>query len=621
MRTSNKNGWLGGGLACVLATTLGMTSGFAAAASALPAATSTILSGAIALQDKDNGLGATKSKQDETKDAAPARPTRGATGTNARDPQEIRESIDLEKLKRLREGDPGSVSNPLSISATNQPRQPVREEGPQWQPPADPNAPILVTVTPTEVNLGKIPTNTEGKGKITLHNTGTEPMRVHECKVSCGCTTTNCPKNTYIQPGESVDVDIALNAGPIDGRKLNKTVTVRVDGQPPVIVKLNGEAFSYVQCTPMQIDPDTYTGKVTLKSVDGRPFKILRMQPAMLSGWTDEAKTEHVFDFNWSWDRWNELDHPRKLQIFLDHPEAKTLYITCTGQTIRDWVVSRNVRTGENVTQPVTTGVLSAARAGDVAAISKALGEGQDIELRDRADQTALSLAAKAGHAEAVNILLNAGADIESRDRVGKTPIMWAVQSGNPEAVEALIHAGADVNARDDIGGTAVVWAAAFGDATSLKLLLDAGATAELQDNNGMSPLMWAAGFGDAERITLLIRSGANTETADYNQGATPLMWAARTTKNADNIGALVKGGAKLEAVDRLGMTALLAAAQRGTVDKVKVLVEAGAKLDAKDKKGMTALDHARQRVDNRGEDIIALLTKAGAPAGTTAGN
>src|SRR5260370_33014393 len=60
----------------------------------------------------------------------------------------------------------------------------------------------------------------------------------------------------------------------------------------------------------------------------------------------------------------------------------------------------------------------------------------------------------------------------------------------------------------------------------------------------------------------------------------------------------LIANGAKVNARDVEGGTALMQAALLGRADNVKILVEAGADVNARDNKGGTALSRVQWRID-----------------------
>ena len=69
---------------------------------------------------------------------------------------------------------------------------------------------------------------------------------------------------------------------------------------------------------------------------------------------------------------------------------------------------------------------LELADMADAAAVAKALGEGANLNARDKDGQTALIRAATRGNADKVAALLQAGADANLVDKHGYTARVWA---------------------------------------------------------------------------------------------------------------------------------------------------------------------------------------------------
>jgi ankyrin repeat protein len=68
-----------------------------------------------------------------------------------------------------------------------------------------------------------------------------------------------------------------------------------------------------------------------------------------------------------------------------------------------------------------------AARKGDVAAVTRLLDEGVDVNTKFRYGVTALSYASDRGHVDVVRLLLERGADANTKDTFyGATPLNWA---------------------------------------------------------------------------------------------------------------------------------------------------------------------------------------------------
>jgi HEAT repeat protein len=94
--------------------------------------------------------------------------------------------------------------------------------------------------------------------------------------------------------------------------------------------------------------------------------------------------------------------------------------------------------------------LLKAASAGDLAAVSRALEGGADVNARDQFNNTSLNGAALFGHLEVVKRLLEAGADVENKGSGGGlTPLVNAASRGHFDVAQILVERGARVT--DDL--------------------------------------------------------------------------------------------------------------------------------------------------------------------------
>ncbi len=474
--------------------------------------------------------------------------------------------------------------------------------------PSTAPAAFIVKVEPASLDLGTAGVNESVKGTVRLVNTGDKPMTITDCKSSCGCTTTKCPKGRSLQPGESADVEVSVSTG-ARSTVISKTVTFVVEGQPPLRLPVTVEVIAYVSVEPLKISPESLPdGRIVLRAIDDEPFRILSVTPEVFAQFDEDPRVEHELFL--SWDTWRDLGSVPRLSFTLDHPKVKQLK-TVVRDSARSRVLDKAAATRPAAPRPANTltglepQLAVALKNGDVQAVNEALQQGADAKTRD----AMLAVAAKYGRVEMIQVLLDAGANIEAPDASGRTPLMSAVQSRNGQAVQALLANGAEVNARNpDRGATALAWASGkFGDLAMVQALLAAGADVNVSDKGGMTPLLWAAGFGDVARVEALVEAGASLQVSDSARGATPLMNAARTG-SLETLHALVKAGAVLQEKGRQGKTALAWAAATGTPQKLQALIDAGADVNARDSRGWTPLDSARNRRDARGKEIVQIL-------------
>jgi uncharacterized protein len=110
---------------------------------------------------------------------------------------------------------------------------------------------------------------------------------------------------------------------------------------------------------------------------------------------------------------------------------------------------------------------------------------------------------------------------------------------------------------------------------------------------------------------TALLRAGAEANGVD-GAGRTPAMYTA----DAQTLQTLVDAGADVHACDASGLTALMAAAERGDVDAIRYLLRHAVGVHAATTRGETAWHHAllHPRFHARRESVH-LLTAAGAQA------
>lgn len=531
---------------------------------------------------------------------------------------------------------PPAPTNPPTPPAVR-PGQPVRPAPPVGPQPAD-SAAYIVKAVPAEIDMGDIPTNDTKKATLKLSNTGDTPRTVVTIKPSCGCTTLKFTPNTVIQPHETLELDVQMSAGARPGPVHGKTLTVDVEGQPQMVVPLKGQAVSFVVIIPDSVNPETMPeGKITLKAVDGQPFRIMSSQPSVLEDFDKEPSVEHQLSI--SFDKYREAGITRALNIYLDHPKCQfvTVQVAWSAEEITKERMKNQKQAGidDRAVNPEGTPPIKGAprdpnmvqpkaaptdpdlilaeliKDGKNEEVIQKIASGLDVNHRDASNTSLLSMAAKVGNVDLMQQLLNTKkVDLNSADSMGRTALMHAATSKNVRAVQLLLQSGSDAAAKDAMGGTALSWAAGMGDAATVRELLDKGANVEVVGAiTGWTPLIWAAGFGDPASIDMLVDAHANIEAGDFLQGATPLIFASATGK-VDAIKILIKRGAKIEATDRNGNTALLAVAGKsgGTVDKLQALLDAGANIHARDNRGFNALDLAFKRTDMRAAEVIKVL-------------
>jgi len=176
------------------------------------------------------------------------------------------------------------------------------------------------------------------------------------------------------------------------------------------------------------------------------------------------------------------------------------------------------------------TALLKAASSGKKELAEMLLAHGADVNARDNDGWTPLLAAANGGYTELAELFLAHGADVNAKDQNGLTPLHLAVRSPEGGALkdykqlaELLLARGADVNARDNDSRTPLHMA----QIDAAKVLLAHGADVNARDNNGETPLHNAASGGNTDVAELLLAHGANINSMN-NNGETPLRCAVK---------------------------------------------------------------------------------------------
>jgi ankyrin repeat protein len=126
----------------------------------------------------------------------------------------------------------------------------------------------------------------------------------------------------------------------------------------------------------------------------------------------------------------------------------------------------------------------------------------------------------------------------------------------------------------------------------ALQRILGNGVDTNEPDDSGLTPLMSASLSNRPKVIQFLLDHGAELLAKERSSGCDSLTFACLSGK-ADAVRALLKKGADVDAADRLGRTALMAAAALGNSKAVRLLLSHGANPNTESKLGTTAADLA----------------------------
>jgi hypothetical protein len=174
--------------------------------------------------------------------------------------------------------------------------------------------------------------------------------------------------------------------------------------------------------------------------------------------------------------------------------------------------------------------LVSAAEAGDLAALRRLLDAGTPIESRDARRRTALLAATHANRIEAAQLLIERGADVNAQDELQDSAFLYAGAQGRLEILRLTLRAGADLKSTNRYGGTALIPAAHHGHVETVRELLKTKIAVDHVNKLGWTALLEAVILGDGgaahtEIVRMLVAHGAKPNLADA-QGVTPLAHA-----------------------------------------------------------------------------------------------
>jgi ankyrin repeat protein len=287
-----------------------------------------------------------------------------------------------------------------------------------------------------------------------------------------------------------------------------------------------------------------------------------------------------------------------------DDTGATPLYVAVERQQLpaADFLITNkaeiNVRVSNGMT-PLTTAI----RQGEIEMAKLLLEHHADANMETEppnGPSTPLHLAIEGNQAQIVQqlvqLLLDHGAKPNEMDSGGEPILVYATKQGNVDVIRSLIQHGADVNAADKGGLAPLHWAVQKKDLSPAEILITNKAQIDAKTSEGYTPLTLAIFDGGREEMVKLLldnHADANMETGPANNRHMPLIWAIQG-HHTHSVQLLLEHGAKPNAVDSNGDTALADAIQKGNVETVRLLIDHGADVNFLDKQGRPPLAQLR---------------------------
>ncbi|MGO9133501.1 MAG: quinoprotein dehydrogenase-associated putative ABC transporter substrate-binding protein [Methylovirgula sp.] len=230
-----------------------------------------------------------------------------------------------------------------------------------------------------------------------------------------------------------------------------------------------------------------------------------------------------------------------------------------------------------------------------------------DQWLADGADiNDELANAVLANDVDRAAYLIGKGADVNKLDNQGTPPFVSASRFGCIEMMALLLSHGAKIDGPDRDGWTALLRAVAHNEVAAIGFLLKHGADPQRDAPGGYTPLSIAIEERQFDAANALIEAGVDVNKPASQFRITPLMICAserpaesRARRLLQKFGPmeiahkLVARGAKVDAANVDGVTALMIAAARDNPAMIGLLIQAGANPHLKSATGETAREIA----------------------------
>lgn len=208
---------------------------------------------------------------------------------------------------------------------------PAQAEPPP-SPASEPGEPLreLVRVEPATLDFGDLVPSLLVTRSVTLHNLSDRPVRIVRAVSDCGCAAPTAPAGP-IPPGGSVQTDIDVRPGAVQGERMSKRVTFEVQGGLPATCTVTGVIGTYLRCTPTVLDAppasqvDAPPGEIVIESRVDVHFEVTEVDPSIEVDAVSRPATRQVVRIDWK--LWREAGRPMQVRLVTDHADAPELTV------------------------------------------------------------------------------------------------------------------------------------------------------------------------------------------------------------------------------------------------------------------------------------------------------
>lgn len=187
---------------------------------------------------------------------------------------------------------------------------------------------------PEVLDLGEMIVGQPKTAPYTVRNAGTEPLVVESIKGGCGCTTVSAAPKEPLAPGASFTVQVTVDPGKRGGIDLAKPLYVTYAGGVVESAQIKGRIRAVAAVVPSTIDAidvSKTTARVSIDSIDGRPFRVIGVAPEGILALPAQLAPERVprsgLELAFSYDAWDRAGRPGTLVVSTDLPGAAEIVV------------------------------------------------------------------------------------------------------------------------------------------------------------------------------------------------------------------------------------------------------------------------------------------------------
>ncbi|MCK5563622.1 MAG: ankyrin repeat domain-containing protein [Planctomycetes bacterium] len=248
--------------------------------------------------------------------------------------------------------------------------------------------------------------------------------------------------------------------------------------------------------------------------------------------------------------------------------------------------------------------------------LEKLIKDGKDIDAVDKDNESAtgLIIAAKDGDIEKTKKLLELGANINAQDEDGNTALLYAARDGDNDMLRLLMDSGADVKITNRQGYNALGFAVYRDRFRTIQIITDYYPDLEEANPSTKSPVV----VSEKEQLgeeSVRVKTRPSEEEAkammiqDMVKQIDKPLHKAVLTGDIDGVKRLANKDTVNE-LDNMNTAPLMYTTLSGNAEIIKLLLDSGADVNIQGQGGVTALHGS---IFNGQKDVVKLLLDAGA--------